>query len=71
METIIKSIDINDGPPECDFITVCVFFRDEINSPHKNAEVIIFLDRTITDINEIKNKAIEKAKLFLSQIINS
>ncbi len=66
MKISIKSIDTNElytSDPK--FITVSVIFQDLENEPCKSATVTVFIDKLITDINEIKAAAIQEAKKFI------
>ena len=48
---------------------VSVVFHDDEEDPHKNAVVSVYVDKSVTDIAVIEKMAIEKAMLFLSQIV--
>ncbi|NLW46806.1 MAG: hypothetical protein GXY86_05675, partial [Firmicutes bacterium] len=60
----------NDGYCPQEFTTVKVVFHDDQGDPHKSADVLVFVDKSIKDIDEIKATAIKQAKEFLSHILS-
>ena len=69
MKTYVKEINMNNEFAPQQFMTVTVVFHDDEEDPHKNAVVSVYVNKNVTDIAVIEKMAIEKAMLFLSQIV--
>ena len=69
MKTYVKEINLNNEFALQQLMIVSVVFHDDEEDPHKNAVVSIYVDKSVTDIAVIEKMAIEKAMLFLSQIV--
>ena len=69
MKTYVKEINMNNEFALQQLMIVSVVFHDDEEDPHKNAVVSVYVDKSVTDIAVIEKMAIEKAMLFLSQIV--
>lgn len=58
----------NDQSPDFPYMEVIVTFHDEVTSPHRNAEVRVYIEKSDLPLPEIKKQAIQKAKEFLKQL---
>jgi hypothetical protein len=66
MLVYVRRLVLNDDDPEFEFIEATVVFHDDEKSPHRMAELTIFLqkDHKMT-IHEIRAASIQKAREFL------
>ena len=69
MKTYVKEINLNNEFAPQQFMAVSVVFHDDEEDPHKDAVVSVYVNKNVTDIAVIEKMAIEKAMLFLSQIV--
>jgi hypothetical protein len=69
VKTYVKEINMNNEFALQQFMIVSVVFHDDEEDPHKDAVVSVYVNKNVTDIAVIEKMAIEKAMLFLSQIV--
>lgn len=61
----VEKIHPNSDAPDINFMAVEVHFWEDEAPPYRNAQVIVFIEKSPLTVSEIETQAIEKARVFL------
>lgn len=67
MKITIEDLAINDGS-EIPMMSAVVHFHDDASFYQKNAKVRVYIEKTITDLDQIKQIALQRAYEFLTTV---
>jgi len=71
MLVYVRRVILNDDDSDIRFIEAEIIFHDDEKSPHRSADVTVFLAKNDKmTVDEIKAAAVEKAREFLSLAAN-
>lgn len=68
MKVEIEVLRISPGITKSGFRNVRVLVKETEGPPFQSAEIVVFVDRDISDIDEIKAEAKKKAKAFITDV---